>query len=131
MCALTGPLQLHGGPSIAHVPCSSETGAQGRHHPGGSLRLPAPLQASGDPRPWAHLPGALSSPVTVVHDLLDKVHDLWHILTNPGQDVRREDLGTRQARLQKPEHRWAPVPRPSPMHHPQPRCLFKMNLHTQ
>ena len=31
----------------------------------------------------------------MVHDLLDKVHDLRHVLTNPGQDVGREDLGMR------------------------------------
>lgn len=40
------------------------------------------------PPPWmAHGPEKgppFSSPVTIVHDLLDEVHDLWHVLANAG-----------------------------------------------
>lgn len=42
--------------------------------------------------------GGLRSPVAVVHDLLDEAHDLWHVLADPGQDVRREDLRATAAR---------------------------------
>lgn len=64
--------------------------------PWAAPRTSLPLSRAGrEPRPRAHLPRASHSPVTVVHDLLDKVHNLWHVLTNPGQDVGREDLGIR------------------------------------
>lgn len=31
-------------------------------------------------------------PITIVHNLLDEVHNFWHILADPGQDIRRENL---------------------------------------
>lgn len=42
--------------------------------------------------------GGLGSPVAVVHDLLHEAHDLGHILADPGQDVRRQDLRATAAR---------------------------------
>lgn len=119
-----GPSQdrrLRGGPPIAHVPCAALRRKHGPPpHPGGpraSLLLSELAEGRG---PWAHLPGAPSSPVTAVHDLLDKVHDLGHVLTDPGQDIWWEDLGTRRGRLQKPQHRWPRCPGPPPRTTPTP-----------
>lgn len=36
-----------------------------------------------------------SSPITIRDDLLHKVHNLWHVLTDPGQDIRGQNLGER------------------------------------
>lgn len=36
--------------------------------------------------------GVSCSPITIVHNLLDEVHNFWHIFTDTGQDIRRENL---------------------------------------
>ena len=76
--------------------CRPEPGAWWPQPHSTTSSPPCRLPCTTFPERRAPTGRAPSLPVAVVHDLLDKVHDLRHIFAHPGQDVRRENLGVRR-----------------------------------
>ena len=119
------------GPTWTEPPADAAVGSHpwpGRELVTGPSFLTA--QGAGQPTPWPRAPASvmaghhmvlrprkpsrgcfLGSPVAVVHDPLDEVHDLRHVLADPGQGVGREDL--RRQRCPVPL-RPAQAPGPAP-----------------
>lgn len=57
---------------------------------GPAFRLSFPVELSG--LAGEGRGGFSCLPITIVHNLLDEIHNFWHIFTDPGQDIRRENL---------------------------------------
>lgn len=77
------PLELGAGTAVLLQPPSlASAGGPGPSH--WQHHSHAVSHSQTDPMEGLAAPRVLRSPVAVVHNLLDEVHDLWHVLTDPG-----------------------------------------------